>query len=180
MGWMVVERAHEAARASHELEAEAAHAGQGPERAFVRALIGLDRRRFVAVYRASGSRGGAPEGHGAEGAWPANRFSSVVGRDPGEVDVEGRSLIVVERSFPQPMTFDAYRGLHDRAAWCFEENDIELVESYIRRDALRSVCLFAAPDADRVLFAHRTTRVPFVRLWPARLHGQPFAETSSG
>ena len=80
------------------------------------------------------------------------------------------SVVVVERSFPEPVAFEDFRG---RGASCFELHRVRFLRAYLSRDRLRMICLFDAPDAESVRIAQEKSGMPFDAAWPARVvsHG---------
>jgi len=84
------------------------------------------------------------------------------------------SLVVVERTFPEAVTFDSVQAIVDRGAWCFEVHGARVMKSYFSRDRRRMICVYQAPDTDSVRLAQQKAGVPFDRAWPARF--LPFSD----
>ena len=80
------------------------------------------------------------------------------------------SIVLVERSFPQPVAFEDVRG---RGASCLEAHRARFLVSYFSRDRRRMICLYAAPDADSVRLVQEKAGVPFETAWTSRVveHG---------
>jgi uncharacterized protein DUF4242 len=80
------------------------------------------------------------------------------------------SIVLVERSFPEPVAFEAFRG---RGASCLEAHRARFLRAYFSRDRLRMICLFDAPDAESVRIAQEKSGMPFDAAWTARVvpHG---------
>lgn len=78
-----------------------------------------------------------------------------------------RELVVVERTFPEPVEFDVLQSLEDRFAWCSEQHQVTFVGSYFSSDRRRMICLYRAPDAESVRTVNRTAGMPFDRVWTA-------------
>ncbi len=81
-----------------------------------------------------------------------------------------RSLVVVERSFAEPVSFDDLQSIEDRGAWCLSLNHVEHLMSWAAADRRRMICLFAALDAEAVGRTNRRLGLPFERVWSAELH----------
>ena len=80
------------------------------------------------------------------------------------------SVVLVERSFPEPVAFEDFRG---RGASCLEAHRARFLRAYFSRDRLRMICLFEAPDAESVRLAQEKSGLPFDVAWTARVvpHG---------
>jgi hypothetical protein len=80
------------------------------------------------------------------------------------------SVVLVERSFAQPVDFDDFRG---RGVSCLEAHRARFLRAYFSRDRLRMICLFEAPDAESVRVAQEKSGLPFEAAWTARVvpHG---------
>jgi len=76
------------------------------------------------------------------------------------------SVVLVERSFPQPVAFEDVRA---RGASCLEAHRVRFLRSYFSRDRRRMVCLYEAPDAESVRFAQEKAGVPYETAWTARV-----------
>jgi len=79
------------------------------------------------------------------------------------------SVVVVERSFPEPAVFEALHALEEGGAWCLEAHHVRHLKSYFSRDRRRMICLYEAPDAEAVRLVHKTTKVPLENVWTARV-----------
>jgi Nickel responsive protein SCO4226-like len=77
------------------------------------------------------------------------------------------SVVLVERSFAEPVRFEALQALEDRAAGCFEAYDVRFLRSYFSRDRRRMICLYEAVDADVVRHVQERAKLPFERVWTA-------------
>jgi hypothetical protein len=78
-------------------------------------------------------------------------------------------LVVVERTFPQPVAFDEVQAMEEAVAWCLQQHDVRFLHSYCSLDRLRMVCVYEAPDAEAVRTVNRTGGLPFDRVWTADL-----------
>jgi Protein of unknown function (DUF4242) len=86
------------------------------------------------------------------------------------------SVVVVERSFREPVAFEDVQALEDRSAWCLEAHGVRFLRTYFSRDRRRMVCLYEAPDAESVRLAQEKAGLPFQRAWAARVVRHPAAE----
>ena len=80
------------------------------------------------------------------------------------------ALVIVERSFGEPVQSGEIQAMADRGAWCLEMYGVRFVRSFISIDRRRMICLYEAPDADSVREAQRKAGVPFERIWTATIH----------
>lgn len=81
---------------------------------------------------------------------------------------DGFELVVVERSFEQPVTFESLQELEARFSWCLEQKQVTALGSYVSGDGRRMICIYQARDAESVREVNRTSGVPFDRVWTAR------------
>jgi hypothetical protein len=86
------------------------------------------------------------------------------------------SVVVVERSFAQPVDFGDIQAIEDRGAWCLEAHGVRFLRSYLSRDRRRMVCLYEAPDAESVRLAQEKAGVPFEKAWASRVVRHPADE----
>ncbi|WP_448207168.1 nickel-binding protein [Azospirillum sp. sgz302134] len=119
---------------------------------------------------------GVPPAHRV---WPAAAHGPVSGIDAlsGRAGEAGRSLVVVERSFAEPIGFDDVQAAEDRGAWCLSVNRVEFLASWLALDGRRMICLYDAPDADTVVRTNTRLGLPFDRVWSAGLYA---SGTSAG
>jgi len=80
-----------------------------------------------------------------------------------------RAVVLVERSFAEPIEFPDVQALEDRGQWCLDLNGISFLASFFARDRTRMVCVYAAPDAEAVRRTNTRLGLPFERVWPARV-----------
>jgi hypothetical protein len=86
------------------------------------------------------------------------------------------SVVVVERSFVEPVALEDIQGIEDRGAWCLEAHGVSFLRTYFSRDRRRMVCLYDAPDAESVRLAQEKAGVPFERAWASEVVRYPAAE----
>ena len=79
------------------------------------------------------------------------------------------SLVLVERSFAEPVAFAAVQALEDRGSWCLDQHHVRFLGSFFAKDRRRMICLYTAPDAETVRLTNRRLELPFDRAWSARL-----------
>jgi len=103
----------------------------------------------------------------AERLWPATAHAAAA--MPAEV-------VVVERDFDAPVSFDDVQALETRGAWCLEQHRVQFLHTLFALDRRRMLCLYAAPDAESVRLAQAQAGMPVTRVWPA----QVFAASRSG
>jgi hypothetical protein len=83
------------------------------------------------------------------------------------------SVVLVERSFPEPVEFEAIQRLGQRGAACLEAHRVRFLRTYFSRDRRRMICLYEAPDAESVRLVQQKAGVPFETAWTSRVvpHG---------
>jgi hypothetical protein len=81
------------------------------------------------------------------------------------------ALVIVERAFETPVTFDEMRAQGARFGWCLDQHGVRFLRSYLAADGLRMICLYEAPDAESVRQVNRQAGMPFERVWTTTLHG---------
>lgn len=77
-------------------------------------------------------------------------------------------MVAVERSFAEPVSFEAIQETEDRAGSCLQAYGVRFLRSYFSRDQKRMICLYEAPDAESVRLAQEKAGLPFERAWAAR------------
>jgi hypothetical protein len=80
---------------------------------------------------------------------------------------EVMELVLVERTFPEPIDPKQLLEAASRGHWCLELHNVTPVHSYMSADRLRMICVFMAPDAESVRKANTTAGLPFERVWTA-------------
>jgi hypothetical protein len=78
-------------------------------------------------------------------------------------------IVVVERSFEEPVDLETLVAKEAGAGWCLEMYGVEFLKSYVATDARRMICLYQAPDAEAVRTAQSTAGMPFDRVWSCSL-----------
>lgn len=82
-------------------------------------------------------------------------------------------LVIIERSYDQPLTDELAASMTRRFGPCFSLRRIQRLHSYISKDRLRSVCVYEAPDASSVRDVHDREGIPYVRIWSADMLSVP-------
>jgi hypothetical protein len=85
-------------------------------------------------------------------------------------------VVVVERSFAEPVAFEDVEALACRGAWCLEAHAVSYLRTWFSRDRRRMVCFYEAPDAESVRLAQEQAGMPFERAWAARVIRHPHDE----
>jgi hypothetical protein len=101
------------------------------------------------------------------GADVARLWASSVHAAPSPVSPN----VLVERSLPEPGTFERLHALEDERRWCLDQHRVRWSRSYLSADGQRMLCLYEAPDAESVRVAQREAGLPVERLWAFRKLG---------
>lgn len=83
------------------------------------------------------------------------------------------AIIVVERRFTPPISFEDLVAMEQKGAWCMEQYRVRHRHSLLAADGVTLVCAFDAPDAEAVRGVLRTTGSPPAQAWPATAHHPP-------
>jgi|GEM_PF-387186 len=120
------------------------------------------------VRRALAEAGTSPP----ERVWTASLEG--IGHDPDSLAAaaaaaaETRSLVLVERSFAEPVAFADVQALEDQGSWCLDQHHIRFLGTFFAKDRRRMICLYTAPDAETVRLTNRRLDMPFETAWAAR------------
>jgi hypothetical protein len=79
-------------------------------------------------------------------------------------------MVVVERTFAEPVRFEDIQALEDRGAWCLEMHGVRFHKTYFSADRRRMICIYEAPDAESVRLAQTKAAMPFDRVWTASVY----------
>lgn len=74
-------------------------------------------------------------------------------------------LVLVERRFDQPVTFDDIQKLEEDGACHLDAHNVRFLKTFFSRNRRRMLCLYEAPDAEAVRLAEDQARVPYDRAW---------------
>ena len=77
------------------------------------------------------------------------------------------AVIVVERTFSDPVPFERLAAMERAVSWCLEQYDVKARESFRARDGKYMVCIYEAPDAEAVRAVHRQSGLPYDEIWAA-------------
>jgi hypothetical protein len=77
--------------------------------------------------------------------------------------------VVLEQSFADPISEEAYAQLAKRLDPCLEIRNAAWRRSYVSGDRRRITCEFEAPDAEAVRQACRSANISFDRAWAAEV-----------
>jgi hypothetical protein len=77
------------------------------------------------------------------------------------------AVVVVERSFADPVAFAEIASREEAGAWCLEVNRVRFLRTYFSSDQRRMVCLYQAPDAESVRRAQKQIDMPVDEVWSA-------------
>ena len=77
----------------------------------------------------------------------------------------GLANVVVERSFPEPVSVESLQAAEDAAAWCLELHKVTFLRTYFSADRKRMLCLYQAPDAESVRLSQQQAKITFERVW---------------
>ena len=141
----------------------------------IRSFFSLDRKHMLCSYEAPDEdavrRLQQKTALPCERVWSTTMLRKLVGL-PAYRDPQGRGTVVCERTYPMPIPPTAVAALSATKRWCLEENNVDLIDSFVPTDNGGSVCIFAAPDAESVRRANRTAQFPFDRIWPATVYAR--------
>jgi hypothetical protein len=73
--------------------------------------------------------------------------------------------VLVERSFPEPITFEGAHALEEAKGWCLELHRVRWARSFVSTDGLRTLCFYQAPDAESVRLAQQEAGLPLDAVW---------------
>ena len=79
------------------------------------------------------------------------------------------ALVVVERAFDDPASFDELQARETEGAWCLDMHNVKFLQTYFSADRKTMICLYEAPDSESVRVAQNRIGMPFERVWTARL-----------
>lgn len=80
---------------------------------------------------------------------------------------------VVERSFAEPVAFEAIRAREEAGAWCLSQHDVHFLETFFSSDRRRMICVYDGPDTESVRICQRTIDMPVDLVWPCTFFPGP-------
>ena len=132
----------------------------------VRTYLSLDGRKMACVFEAPDTE--AVRRVSQQVQMPAVRVwnASILG--PAAAAEDGAlSVVVVERSFTEPVAFEEIAAREEAGAWCLDTHRVRFLRSYFSSDRRRMICLYEAPDAESVRRAQTQIGMPLDAVWPA-------------
>ncbi|HVJ92435.1 MAG TPA: nickel-binding protein [Labilithrix sp.] len=138
---------------------------------FRHSYVSLDGRKMVCFYSAPDAeavretqrRGELP----VECVWSAQVLGDT-GRRAAE---PGRSTVLVERAFAEPVPPAMFEALLASGEGCLRTNQVNFLFTNLSFDRMRMICVYQAPDAEAVRRANRQLGVPVSSVWTASFHG---------
>jgi hypothetical protein len=76
-------------------------------------------------------------------------------------------VIVIERRFDEPASFQDLQERETAARWCLEQHTVLFAGTYVALDLRTMVCLYRAPDVEAVRTSQRVAGLPVARAWAA-------------
>lgn len=127
----------------------------------VRAYLSRDGHRLDCVFRAPDAESVRTANRNGDAPFSHVYSATMHGPEPDLVQPESGELVLVTRSWEQPVAFDDVQAQEDAFAWCLQQHRVKFLRSYFAKDRRRMLCLYAALDAESVRTANRTAGLPF-------------------
>lgn len=90
-------------------------------------------------------------------------------------------VIVVERSFQEPLDLAALQAQEDAQQQCLDTHRVRFVGTYVAGHQRNMVCVYDAPDAEAVRVTQDRAGLPYDRIWAATsVFGHPIQENPHG
>jgi hypothetical protein len=80
---------------------------------------------------------------------------------------DGGEIVISERHAPWPVAESILQTLDERCAWCFDANNVTMVQALSSFDRHRLVSIYHAPDAESLRRIERGLRFPSEHVWTA-------------
>ena len=128
---------------------------------YLRAYLSRDGRRLDCVFRAPDAESVRTANRNGDAPFSHVYSATIHGPEPDLVRPDSGELVLVTRSWAEPVQFDDVQALEDAFAWCLQQHRVKFLRSYFAKDRKRMLCLYAAPDAESVRIANRTAGLPF-------------------
>jgi hypothetical protein len=138
----------------------------------VRTYLSGDGHKMVCLFEAPDAE--AVRRVNQQAQVPAVRVWTASIHGPAADAWDGTSpLVLVERSFAEPVRFEELVTREEGGAWCLEANRVRPLRSYVSSNRQRMICLYAAPDAESVRRAQKQIGMPVDEVWSATVewHG---------
>lgn len=127
----------------------------------VRAYLSRDGRGLDCLFRAPDAESVRTANRNSDAPFSHVYSATIHGPEPDLVQPEAGELVLVTRSWEQPVAFDDVQAQEDAFAWCLQQHRVKFLRSYFAKDRKRMICLYEAPDAEAVRTANRTASLPF-------------------
>ena len=136
---------------------------------FLKSFFSKDRRRMLCLYEAPDAESVRLAEDQAkvpyDRAWTCQRIQNP---EPFR-DTAAKEYVVVERTFPSPVTQEFVSNAFCSARWCLDLYQATYIESFLGNDGLQMVCVFQAPDAEAVRTANNQVGATYTDVWTASL-----------
>jgi hypothetical protein len=137
---------------------------------FLKTFFSRDGRRMLCLYEAPDAEAVRIAESQAkipyECAWTCTNLRT---DQPLNETADGE-CVVAESLFPEKITPEFVALARQQSQWCLELHRAEYVESFLRSDGLRMICIFRAPDAEAVRRASQQGGMPYTEIWTASVH----------
>jgi len=91
-----------------------------------------------------------------------------------EAPAPGTPNVLVERSFPAPVTFEDIQAIEQAGAGCLEAHRVKFVRTFLSADRKRMLCFYEAPDAESVRLSQLEAGMPLETVWAFNsIHREP-------
>jgi Nickel responsive protein SCO4226-like len=132
----------------------------------VRTYLSLDGRKMACLFEAPDTE--AVRRVSQQVQMPAVRVWNASILAPAAAAGDGaRAVVVVERSFAEPVAFEELAAREEAGAWCLDVHRVRFLRSYFSSDRRRLMCIYEAPDAESVRRAQERIGMPVDEVWPA-------------
>lgn len=130
---------------------------------WVESFMALDGSRLVCRFEAPDSESIRQLSRGdrskAKAVWPGTLHQG-----PNS----GAAMVVVERSFAEPVAMEEVQAREEAGADCLSLHKVVFLRSLFSSDRKHMVCLYNAPDAESVRLAQSQAGMPLDRVWACR------------
>ena len=78
------------------------------------------------------------------------------------------TIVIVERKFETPETFEELQAQEEKFSWCMDQHNVRFLRTYFSQDRTIMICEYEAPDAESVRQVQRTAGMPYENIWSAK------------